>query len=156
MSLSAIGWSSTTSDKNLSTSHFIPKIAVISKSLCYQKLPFDVSRAKKGFDEAIFLCFLLNMFLHFVNVYWLDIAVIQQFLHFPYTRAVPGRESLNDSLKINTLTISPEIWLNYPAKGAFLIPKIFSLPDVHSRTTASQDSKALLMGRQKLIQKMNE
>lgn len=121
MILSANGWSSITSDKNLSTRHFIPKSAIIAKSLCYQKLSFDVSRAKKGFDDVIFLCFLLNMFPHFVNVYWLDIAVIQQFLHFPYTRAIPGRESLNDSLKINILTISSGIWLNYPANGAFLI-----------------------------------
>lgn len=68
MSLSAIGWSSITSDKNLSTSHFIPKIAVIYKSLHYQKLPFDVSRAKKGFDDSLYFCFLLNMFLYFINV----------------------------------------------------------------------------------------
>lgn len=61
MSISAIGWSSITSDKNLSTSHFIPKIAVIYKSLHYQKLPFDVSRARKGFDGAIYLCFLLDI-----------------------------------------------------------------------------------------------
>lgn len=68
MSFSTIGWSSITSDKNLSTSHFIPKIAAIYKSLHYQKLPFDVSRAKKGFDVAIFLCFLLNMFVYVINV----------------------------------------------------------------------------------------
>lgn len=62
----------------------------------------------------------------------------------PYSRAIPGRESLNDSLKINTLTQSSSGfgWVILQ-KVHSPFPKISSFPDAdYGMAAASQDNKA--------------